>query len=578
MKRILLFLSVGLLLVFAASAAATETDGATDSYSVWLGAHYTDFADYNKKVGEYRLLSDNVFPEFKFEYYSRNENGTFDLSGHYFDYDNAEGRMHTVVGDQFKADVRYRSMTRQLGQDLLQNIEAREWLGTKPGGKFLTHDLADSGADYSIHRQDIRSNAELLLSRKNNVRMLVAHRFIREEGEKQSIANSHCFSCHLTSETMPVDKRTHQLSAGIEAEVNKYDVGYTFGYRKFESHAPDQYAAYDDALHPVKGTAGAEFSSRLIFDGESMPVGVLPETEKLSHKMKIKGDLGRGRFAGAFFYNTTKNKNDNYTGIQLESKAYGGNFNYTTALNKKIRLIAKLSGNRVKNDNVAIDLPVFRDGRPGVTANFDSTRYSILDRKTIKGSGEIITRYNKKITFAVKAGYDYVLRYDYPEQEADYTTRKIFGQFKVKFREGLRYSVQARYRFEKISDPFTSGRGLFEKRGREILTRDLPGFAFIFYHEREDLRYQDISALPTDRHEFDIKSTVRAGRNANVMFGIKGSIDKNGDLDSLDVEHLSYQPNLNLTLTPDPRISLTAGYSYQYYKSRGPVTVALFDG
>ncbi|MCP4568915.1 MAG: hypothetical protein GY841_15175, partial [FCB group bacterium] len=412
----------------------------------------------------------------------------------------------------------------------------------------------------------------------NNVRMLVAHRFIREEGEKQSIANSHCFSCHLTSETMPVDRRTNQLSAGIEAEVNKYDVGYTFGYRKFKSHTSDQYAAYDNALHPTKGTAAAEFSSRLIFDGESMPVSVLPETEKLSHKMKIKGDLGRGRFAGAFFYNTTKNKNDNYTGIQLESKAYGGNLNYTTTFNKKTRLIAKFYGNRIKNDNVTIDLPVFREGRPGVTANFDSTRYSILDRKTIKGSGEIINRYNKKITFAVKAGYDYVLRYDYPEQEADYTTKKIFGQLKVKFREGMRYSVQATYRFEKISDPFTSGRGLFEARGRDILTRDLPGFAFIFYYEREDLRYQDISALPTDRHEFDIKSTVRAGRNANVMFGIKGSFDKNGDLDSLDVEHMSYQPNLNLTLTPDPRISLTAGYSYQYYKSRGPVTVALFDG
>ncbi|MFH1743454.1 MAG: MtrB/PioB family outer membrane beta-barrel protein, partial [bacterium] len=353
MKRILLFLSVGLLLVFAASAAASGTDGAIDSYSLWLGTHYTDFADYNKKVGEYRLFSDNLFPEFKLDYYSRNENGTFDLSGHYFDYENADGRLHTVVGDQFKANVRYRSMTRQIGQDLLQNIEAREWIG-KPGGKFLTHDLADSGADYNLHRQEIQSNAELLLSHKNNVRMLVAHRFIREEGEKQSIANSHCFSCHLTSETMPVDKRTHQLSAGIEAEVNKYDVGYTFGYRKFESHAPDQYAAYDDALHPTLGTSGDEFGSRLIFDGETVPVGVLPETEKLSHKMEVKGDLGKGRFAGAFFYNTIENRNDNYTGTKLESQAYGGNFNYTVALNRKTRLTAKLAGSRIKNDNVAV--------------------------------------------------------------------------------------------------------------------------------------------------------------------------------------------------------------------------------
>lgn len=578
MKRIFTILSVGLLLVFAASVAATETDGAIDRYSIWMGAHYTDFSDYNKRIGEFKLFSDNVFPEFKLDYYSQRENSIFNVSGYYFDYENAEGRLHTVVGDGFKADVQYRSMTRQFGQDLMQNIEAREWLGTKPGGKILTHDLADSGADYNTHRQEITSKTEILLSRKNNVRMLVAHRFIREEGTQQSISSTHCFSCHLTSETMPVNKRTNQLSAGIEAEIDKYDVGYTFGYRKFDSHAPQQYAYFDNAEHPVLGTADAEFGSRLIFDGESVPVGVLPETEKISHRVKVKGDLGKGRMAGSFFYNTTENKNDNYLGTKLESQAYGGNLNYAVNLNKRTRLTAKFSGSRVKNDDPAIDLPLFREGRSGVQVNFDSTRYSVLDRKTIKGSAEVVNRFNRQTTFAFMAGYDYVLRYNHPEFDADLATKKFFGQFKVKYRQGLKYSVQAKYRFEKTADPFTSGMGLFERRGREELAIDLPGFPFRFYWEREDLRYQDITSLPTDRHEIDLKSTIRVGKNANVMLGFKGSMDKNNDLDSLDVENLSYQPHFNLTLTPGSKVALTAGYSYQFDKSRGPVTVALFDG
>ena len=74
-----------------------------------------------------------------------------------------------------------------------------------------------------------------------------------------------------------------------------------------------------------------------------------------------------------------------------------------------------------------------------------------------------------------------------------------------------------------------------------------------------------------------MKSTVRVGNKTNVMLGIKGSLDKNNDLDSLDVEHLSYQPHLSLTMTPDPKFSVATGYSYQYYKSRGPVTIALFS-
>ena len=582
MRQVSALICFGLLLFFVASLAVAQEGETVNRRTLWLGSHYTDFNDYNKKVGEYRLFSDDIFPEIKFSQFSINGSSLFKLEGHYFDYENADGNLTAIVGNRFKLESRYQSLTKQRGQDLLENMETREWLSTKPGGKIITHELTDPGADYSTHRQAITNRVNLLVSEKNNVRLIAAHRFIRESGEQQKIASNHCFSCHLSSSAAEVDKRTHQIEAGLEGRVNKYDVGYLFGYRKFKSQAPDAYAYFDKAQHPVNGSAATEFGSRLIFSDVTLPVGSLPETEKMSHKAKFKGDLGKGRFAAAITYSKAENKKVNYVGVRLKSEAYGGNLNYTMPLSLKARLIAKLSGNRIKNDDPFIDLPTWRDnltwGVSGPEKDFDYVRYSSLDRKEIDGSAEVVTRVNPKTTVSILAGYDYTLRYNYPEFEADYTTKKMIGQFKLKYREGLKYTLSGKYRFEKTSDPFTSGRGLFEARGREALQIPHPGFRFVFYYEREALRYQDITTVPTDYHEFEFQSTLRPSNKANIMLGFKTIYDKNGDLDSLDVKSLSVQPNLNVTLTPNENWSMAGGYTFNYSKSRGPVTIALFDG
>jgi len=108
--------------------------------------------------------------------------------------------------------------------------------------------------------------------------------------------------------------------------------------------------------------------------------------------------------------------------------------------------------------------------------------------------------------------------------------------------------------------------------------RDIPGFKFFFYHEREDLRYQTITTEPTIKHDFNWVSNWRPINNVSVSVGARGSYDKNNDLDSLDVEHFAVQPNLAISLTPDPKVAITGGYTFQHNKSRGPVAIALFDG
>ncbi|MCK5126173.1 MAG: hypothetical protein KAR42_07945 [candidate division Zixibacteria bacterium] len=576
MNRNISIIGFALLLLFATTMFAQTGEGET-SYSLWLGGHYTDFKDNANKVGEYKLQSDKFFPEFKLNYYSQTGSSVFRLDADYFDYENVNGRLKTKVGDKFKAEFSYRSLSKNSGMDLLENMETRELVGANPGGKIITHEFLDDITEFSIHRQEISSKAELLLSRKNDVRLITAHRMIRESGNAQETGSTHCFSCHLGSQSVAVDKQTNSFKAGLEGKVYAQKLAYTFGYRKFESKAPDAYFMYDDARHPVNGGAGAEFGSRVNYEDESLPIGSYPETEKLSHKVSSKGKLGSGHYAAAFIYSRVENKKVNFTNTSLVSEVYNGKVNYTAPLSPSMRLVSKLGFGKINKTDPFIDLAPFREGRSGyeVLPSFDITRYSALDRTTFDGSAELIKRMNPKMTLAFLAGYKQVSRSDYPIIDGDNSSKTMTGQLKFKYRQGLKYSIRAKYRFEKTSDPFTSARGLFERRGREELA--VPS-GFIYYYQREDLRYQSITSTPTDKHELDFNLAYRASSQLNLTAGFKVEYDKNGDLDSLDVKHSMFQPNLNLTITPNSEWIIASGYMYNQSKSRGPITIALFDG
>ncbi|MCP4685632.1 MAG: hypothetical protein GY867_09320 [bacterium] len=576
MKSKLTIFSIGLLLLLAASFSVAQSEETVDKYSLWLGGYYADSSDYAKKAGEYRLLENagELVPSFKFGWQSLRPNSSFDLDVDYLDEENIVGRMTSRIGDRYNFDVQYRSLSRQLQQDLLTNMETRE----AGGGKILTHDLMDAGADYSYHRREILSKVSLLLQRDNNVRFTASHRSILKSGEEQAIASNHCLSCHLTSKSQELESSTHQFQAGIDAEVSKYDVGYQFGFRMYESHVPAPSAYYDEAKHPVNGGSGVEFAPRQLYDDTTLAFSAQPKTEKMSHKLRLKGDLGKGKFAGSLSYSRSENK---YS--ELTSNAWVGAFNYAVTMNPQTRFIARLTGVRREADDPFIDVRDYRVGRTTpsyLQSNFDYERQSSLDRADGKITAEVIRRLNPKMTLSVLAGYNRVDRYSYPDSDDNLVSGTFIGQAKLNYRKGLKYRSSFKYRFEKTSDPFNTFKGLFEERGREILTRNVSAspFFFIFYWEREALKYQNITTEPTDLHEFAWKSTWRPTLKTSVNLGLNAKFDKNGDLDSLDVKHSSFQPHLSLTTAPNPKWSFTAGLTLNSSKSRGPVTVALFDG
>jgi len=276
--------------------------------------------------------------------------------------------------------------------------------------------------------------------------------------------------------------------------------------------------------------------------------------------------------------------------VDLSANTLSGALNYALVLNRKMRLIARASGSKLSNDDPFIDLADYREGRGGVQTeyyieNFDFTRYSTLDRTDGRISAELISRLKPNLTLSLLAGFRMIDRTDYKNLDYEtYTTKRFTGQAKVRYRDGLTFSSFVKYRFERTFDPFTSSRGLFESQGYDVLKPAMYSVSgtdttyTIFYYQREDLRYQSITTVPTFKHSFEMTSTYRPDRHYSFTVGLKGMYDKNHELDSLDVEHFSIQPNINFTVTPNAKWSVMAGLNHNFNRSRGPVTVALFDG
>ena len=575
MKKLISLFAVCLILLLSVNTVFAG-EGTTEKYSLWFGSHYTEFSDYTKQVGKYDLGDDEFMPEFKVNYISKSSNGMFSLDGHYYDDHNVYGKVRTTVGNTFKANFKYRSMILQEGQDLLTVMEAREYLPSSgnAGGKMLTHEILDPNADYNTHRQEISSNIEAKLSNKYNMRLVVAHRSILKNGTEQKIASTHCFSCHMTSVTAQVDQTQHQIEAGIDVGNNQFDLGYRFGYRVFENHATNATVNYEDAKHPVNGGAAGEFGPRVIYDDATLEFSTYPKTEKMSHRLRLKKELGNGTVSGSASYSKTENK---YT--DLSNEAYTGHLGYAFRMDNNTRMNIKVAVQKLQSDDPFIDLPTFRDGATdGNTYDFDYTRYSSLDRMVSKIDAEMIKRLTPKVTLSLAAGYHINNRDDYPVYDDGLSTKKIYGQLKVRHRKGLRYNSTLKYRYEKITDQYISGRGLFEESGYGVLEPLVPTSNWVFYFQREDLRYQDITSLPTQVHKFEWRSTYVPNNQISINMGLNAKLDKNNDLDSLEVEHTSYQPNLFISYNPNLDWTFNTGFTYTYDKSSLPVTVALFDG
>jgi len=228
------------------------------SGAVGIGGHYTGIEDYYQRAGEYNIGSDDPYPEFNVDLSIRDGVRNYSLSAFYFDKETISFSLKGFSSDVVSAEVSYRSFYRNKGNDQLENLLVRETTdpaANTPGGKMITSENTDPTAEYGYSRKEINSSIKTKIRLKNAdfIELKAAHRAILEDGKEQKIASMHCSSCHIRSQTVQLDRETHNLSLEARTRVDRIDLGYALDYRHNKSEVSAPEILYDVAQHPVNG-------------------------------------------------------------------------------------------------------------------------------------------------------------------------------------------------------------------------------------------------------------------------------------------------------------------------------------
>jgi hypothetical protein len=573
--RSLFVLSLALGLPIFSLLAFSQEESGYSIWSLWLGSHYTGYEDFSKKVGEFERGKEGAVPEISLSFSGYRGDKSLDFFGHYYDPKRISFNLTGKSKDVFSGLVSYRSFYRQEATDLLENLMAREAVDqqNKPGGKMYTYEHENPNADFGYTRHEIKSDFQVKIPGSVMLKIIAAHRSILEKGDEQKVVSMHCSSCHMVSKSAKVDRRTHTVSAGIEINPKPLFLSYVGSFRSFKSEAPPLEAFYDTAQHPVNGTMIEEFGSRMVFDGEVVEFGTIPETQKMSHTAKVKADVGKkSEILGSFTYSQAKNKS-----AGLEIKSNSGSLKYMVNPSQKTKIVALASISRIKSDEVFIDLPLWRDGMAGGGQDFDWTRYSNLTRTVAKGSAEFIYQPSRKYRLFFSTGYEGTKRDDYPYYGAEGKTTKLRFSAGGNYRPNLRFTGRFKYFFENTDDPFSPYEQLFEKAGQNVLHK-LPDNNWWYYFQRDTLRYGSITNQPTNLHGVELDLDFKPGHKISLSANLKASLGTNSDTDSLDFERTQLQPQVSVNFAPTLKSNLFGSLTYIYQKSNGLAAVAMMDG
>lgn len=576
------------LVVIASSSLVAQDSPATYRWSLWLGSHYTGLDNYTLKVGEYNRGEKEAMPEVGFTLNGLNGYNSFSLHGHFYDPEEADFLAHARVDDRLKFSARYRSLTHRRGTDLMENLIVRESTnreGTTPGGKMITHEDLDPGAEYGYTRHQVETNIEYTPRKADWLKLSAAHRSIIEKGDDQLLASMHCSSCHINSMSIERDQSSHAVALGATAEKEDFTVGYQFDYRTFSSGAEPVEVLYDSASHPVNGSSGDEFASRLNYEGEDVLVALIPDVKKMAHRLNGRVTVWDGTLLGRASTMTAEN---DYNG--LKTTVYSGAIKYSKRLSPQVALQAQAKGRTRDSDETPIDLLPWREGRAGGGQDFDYIRYSTLTGRSVEGETELKYRPNTRTDLAFLVGYEAEQHEDYPSYGAKETMNRYIGQFKATHRPSRQVTARLKYRLELTDNPFTNYDGLLEEDGHLVLEQNsVTGLAY--YYQREALRFGDITTQPTMGHYFDIGVNLRPSPKFSTQLTAKVTMEKNDEIgpkyseleivqlaQPFDYERTAYQPSISASFAPQPEWNFFGSFSYSFDKANGPVTVAMMDG
>ncbi|MBW1670809.1 MAG: MtrB/PioB family outer membrane beta-barrel protein [Deltaproteobacteria bacterium] len=523
----------------------------------------------------------------------------FDAYGEYLDGDDQAYGANLDLSRILMLETDYLRFFHRLDHDNLNHLLAS--LARSKQGATLYHTDFNASDNYGITRSEWKSQAKLNVPMVPGLSFTFNHRFEERKGMDQARTMSKCSSCHVVGVSKDISETTNEWNQSVNYRMGPISMNYDFSYRSFNSGSDVPENLYFQAQNPgaAPGT-NADFGARLQYDQDdgSLPFSRTADSEKWSHKIKVKADLPADNKVNLSYVYSKATNNDSDDGgsalygdagkeLSVDYWALNGGWHWK--VNKAMAFTLKGKYQDMDGSEVGVDVNDITDVISGTSQtyadflgeDFDFRRQSAYDEDEYS----LDAKFAWKILKDLKLKLGYELEYldrenaEYHHVVDDTTTQKFSIGSKWRPMMGLR--VSADYEFTFVDDPYVFHNTMCPSWDEAQALGFAPGtYSVDSWYSKYvyGVRTMNRSNQPETVNDIRIKTCWMATDKINTNVHMHYKIAENSDAGGSDWEQDMFNGGLNVMYTPTAKLGINFGYNYFYDKYEAMFCSAFYNG
>jgi hypothetical protein len=525
---------LGLAALLAAGLPLLAADDDAVEGEVAVGARAVDTEDNLTRAAEYRSTEDSPV---LFGWLDWAEEGSWlslDLR-----YEEADEQRHELVwglSPSLTLDVSFQRLPHNLPHAGVFNLNA-----TDSEGKIVEADDLDPNAQYRLDWENATARLEWQ-PRDYREWLVVAHaRQMRRDGTKQNLSTGHCMTCHIVSQTQPLDRTTTDVGLTVGYQKPSWGVRYDITAREFSEDAMTPDRAFGPAIHPVSKLP--VFGNRIQYPDPSttsvtLPVGLVVEHERTFQTLSAYWNGGDNHVDGVLSW---AHSESDLTGLEADYASARARWLHRFAPATQMVIHGRYE--TIDTDEIFVDVVEPTSVAPPFTAGLtyeelygpdgtlrenddfrvDFVRKSAADRNVLTAQADLVHRYGAERRQRVKLSLR-SREIDREYKEVDEGTTET-QEYRLRALLTGRWGDQIRYRgdvtYLQADSPFTNVNGGVRAAGVRTNPTELPvggPWTSQQYFELYRLRFGDLTNQPNDsiRLKGNVAYTPAADRSMIV--------------------------------------------------------------
>ncbi len=544
-----------------------------------VGGVFSNLSGSENRIGEFNSIRQGTRPVAQFGAWDINNGFAYEISGERgVDPNDQRYSLNADIRRWFRTDFTFSKLPHRLENDPLTNLD------TAKGTVVVRSDRGDAGVNYCPYYQETEIRNRLTLPFFSALSVKFDYRDQGRKGTSQAHVISKCANCHISSKVRQMDQQTREFRTGAELRISRVKLEYEYSTRDFQENAPVLMNTYDAALHP--STLAKSFLNRVQYDSSNgpLPFAVAPRFRKNQHTVRGRLDLEKaGEFQATFLTARSLNEEKAYG---VNTRVVGGIYNLT--LGERFHLTLRARDVDLDSDSffVQVNEPVAPAGTPqaGLTfsqaypsfgkASYDAV--SSLAREVWGGSME--GRMQLAHRTIARVGYFYEDTYRPEADVAKSITQKV--KFSLTSSPHKEWKGRVGYTYTHTNTPFTHVKAAFTPEMQPYPSAGNPPspLAGVQYYVLYGARQANLSNVPTGSHETYASSTWMPMDRFAFSAHLRANQRKNSQLNFGGWSDNDITPSAELWYSLNPRIDLTANYTYHRRRTETLFVIPVFDG